>query len=324
MIKVRAIASYLPGAPVRSAELEQRLGWPTGWIEKNSGVHTRHWVGPQDHVADLAARAVQAVLAEADLTPPAVDLLLVAGGTFDHPIPHTSCLVKEALGWQAHALPCFDIDATCLSFLNGLEVAAAFLESGRYRRILLVSSEIASRSLDPQDRKTYSLFGDAAVAAVLEASTGRATPTYFVNYAAGARYAIVPAGGNAMRLTHAHNPPESYLFQMQGRSLIKLTFAHLDAFIAGVEARFGRSLHDYDHIVVHQASRLGVDLFIKRFGLDRTRVHLNLPRYGNCISASIPLSLSDLLHTGAAQAGQHIILMGTAAGLSMGAVALEI
>jgi 3-oxoacyl-[acyl-carrier-protein] synthase-3 len=325
MINVQAIAAYLPGSPIPSQDLAQRLGWPSGWIEANSGVHTRHFASEADSNASMGAKALQRALDQAELGPSALDLLIFASASCDHLIPHTACLVKQALGWEAYDLPCFDLDATCLSYLSALEVAASLLESGRYRRIAVVNSEIASRSLNPDDRKTYSLFGDAAVATILGvAADGRPTPAYFVTHAAGARYAIIPAGGNAMRLTHPHNPAEAYFFQMQGRHLIKLTFAHVDAFVAQIEARFGRALQDYDRVVVHQASLLGVELFIKRFGLDRSKVHLNLPRYGNCISASIPLGLWDLLSAGAVQPGEHIILMGTAAGLSIGAVALDL
>jgi len=301
------------------------MGWPAGWIEKNSGVETRYHASPTDSVIGMGAQALSSALAQADLGPGDLDLLLFAAGSIDYPIPHSACLLKAELGWTQYDFPAFDVDATCLSFLNGLEVAAAFIESGRYARVAIVTSELPSRSLNPEDRKTYSLFGDGAVAAIVGRSQiDRPTDTYFVNYAEGAKLAMLPAGGNAMRLNHRQNPEADYYFQMKGRHLLKLTFKHLDQFIASVEARFGRSIRDYARIIPHQASRLGMDMFIKRFGLPGGQVQLNLPRYGNCIAASIPLGLCDAVVEEGLPPGSEVILMGTAAGLSMGAITLEV
>ena len=322
---LKAIAKYLPGPPISSAEIEQRLGWPVGWIEQNSGVLTRHHAGPEDSVTGMGAVALQAALTRAEWGPGELDLLLFAAASYDYPIPHTACLLKAELGWEAYDFPAFDVDATCLSFLNACEIAAAFIESGRYRRVAIVTSELSSRSLDPADRKTYSLFGDGAVAALLEpGNRDRPTGTYFVNHAAGAKLAWVPAGGNATLANRSQTPDEDYYFNMQGRHLLKLTFEHIGAFIEGVEAKMGRSIKTFAKIIPHQASRLGMEMFLKRFGLDPAQVQLNLHRYGNCIAASIPLGLCDLVNETGIESGSEVILMGTAAGLSMGAVTLEV
>jgi len=325
MIRIESIAAYLPGAPIPSEAIEQKLGWKPGWIEKNSGVETRYHVGPLDTTVSMAVNALQSVLDQSGVKPEDIDLLICASGTFDQPIPHNSCLIKQQIGWEHLRMPCFDVDSTCLSYLNALEVAAALIETGRYQRIAIVNSEVGSLSMNPEDKKTQSLFGDAAVASlVVKGSQARPTPTYFINFAEGARYAQVPAGGVAMRRTHGQNPLEAYHFQMDGRRLLKLTFKHVDDFIHNVQTRFSRCITDYSQIVIHQASKLGSEIFAKRFKLGDDILHRNLPKYGNCISSSIPLGLWDVVREGKVQAGDEVLLMGTAAGLSMGGVVVEV
>ncbi|MEM7656651.1 MAG: ketoacyl-ACP synthase III [Bacteroidota bacterium] len=324
MIRVKSIAKYLPGPPIHSHEIEERLGWKPGWIEKNSGVMTRYHASAEDSLISMGKQALQQALDQVDMPAEELDLLIFASACFEHPIPHTACLLKQAMDWNHLPFPAFDVDGTCLGFLHALEIASAFIETGRYANIAIVNSEMASRSLDPEDQKTYSLFGDGAVATIVTAGTlPQPNQSYFINFSEGARFAHVPAGGSEMLLTRLSNPPASYFFKMEGRKLLKLTFQQLDNFIHTVEDRFQQAVGTYAKIIPHQASRLGMDMFLKRFNLTDQQVHLNLHRYGNCISASIPLGLCDLIQEEGMAPHQEIILMGTAAGLTMGAITLE-
>jgi 3-oxoacyl-[acyl-carrier-protein] synthase-3 len=323
-IKIRAIEKYLPGAPVTSGSLEQKLQLPVGWIEKNSGVTTRYWAGKQESVSTMGAEALRQALATADLTLADLDLLIAAGASYDYPIPFNAALIKKQLDSHQAPTPCFDIDSTCLSFLHALDVAHLYLQHRNVRRIAIVNAELASRSLNPLDAKTYSLFGDAAVAVILEAGETegyRSLGSYFQNYTEGVELAKVPAGGAVE--PGLNTAPDLFYFQMQGKQMIKLTLEKLEDFMAGHVRQTGIQLPDYDFIIPHQTSRIGNELFTRKYSLEPERLILTLPSCGNCISASIPLGLEELYHSNRIQPGANVLLAGSAAGLSLGAVSLQ-
>jgi len=325
-INIRAIEKYLPGSPVDSLSMEKELGWKEGWTVKNTGVETRHRAGVNETIATMGAHALTKTLNSAACKLSELDLLIYAGGSYDHPIPYNACLIKHEVSKQHEPLACFDVDATCLSFLHALDIAHLYLQSGRCKRIAIVSAELSSRSLNPKDPKTYSLFGDAAVAVILEASANEGyTPgaAQFINYSDGAKLAIIPTGGLVNSGMDASTVKESYYFQMDGKKLIKFTQRTIDGFIENYEKAAGRKLKEYDFIVPHQPSKFGNDLFVKQFELDPSKVIFNLPKYGNCISASIPLGLEEIVKENTSLKNKNLLLIGTAAGLSYGAIELK-
>ena len=322
-IKIRAIEKYLPGEAVHSGTLERQLQLPQGWIRKNSGVDTRHWAGPQESVASMGAEALRRALARAGLALADLDLLVAAGASYDYPIPFNAALIKKQLDTQAAETPCFDVDSTCLSFLHALDIAHLYLAHRGLKKVAIVSAELASRSLNPHDSKTYSLFGDAAVAVILEASANEGyTPglSQFRNYTQGAEMAMIPAGGVVEPGLNAGAP--SFYFQMRGKQMIKLTLEKLDGFMADFTRRTNLALREYDFIVPHQTSLIGNELFVRKYNLRPEQMVLTLAAYGNCISASIPLGLEELYNGNRLQKGAKVLLAGSAAGLSLGALSL--
>jgi len=325
-IKLAAIATYLPQNQIASTTLDRLANGREGRIEKNTGVRFRHHVSEEETICEMGARALKAALAQSQLVPKDLDLLISASGAFDYPIPHNSVIIKSKLTDDRVTFPCFDVDSTCLSFLNGLDIAHLYLQTGRYRRIALVSSEIASKALTPKDEKVFGLFGDAAVAVILEASeTEGYQPIYtrFQNFPSGAMQAHLAIGGAVNRGTQetAENP--GYYFSMDGKNLIRLTTKHLDAFVHDLESASQISLHDYDHIILHQTSKYGNTYFLKHFGVHASKVVETLSCFGNCISASIPLGLATLFQNGFNPQGKKILLLGSGAGLSLGAIVLN-
>jgi 3-oxoacyl-[acyl-carrier-protein] synthase III len=326
-IHLKSCARVLPGQPILSAQLEAQNGLALGWAEKNTGVLRRHWANLSENVTSLATSALQLALDEAQLNCADLDMLLYAGASFDHPIPHNACLIKQALEKEgAAAFPCFDVDGTCLSFMHALDIAHLYIQHRGFRRIAIVSAELPSRGLNPADAKTYTLFGDAAVAVILEATeTGgyEPEPAYFINQSEGAQLAMIPVGGIKQRDLAPDTPEDSLYFQMNGRQLISMTLRHLDDFLAVLAQKTGQALPQYDYIVPHQASKFGNEYFMQRYGLSEERVINTLSDYGNCVSASIPLGIFELYQKGKLQAGKDVLLIGTAAGLSIGALRLK-
>ncbi|MBU3742725.1 MAG: ketoacyl-ACP synthase III, partial [Candidatus Kapabacteria bacterium] len=202
-VRIRAIAKHVPRTVVHSDELDVRLGQPSGSIERSTGVQRRHWVADDETVASLGAEALCKALDRASMTTAELDLLITAGAAFDLAVPHGSVLMKAMLPDMRPDFPCFHVHSTCLSFLNALDVAHAYLETGRSRTIAIVCAEISSPMLTSADPKTYGLFGDAAVAVIIQAADVAGgyvcRGSRFVNYAAGAELARLRIGGRVNR-----------------------------------------------------------------------------------------------------------------------------
>ena len=318
---------YVPQNLVTAEEIDQTLSLPPGWTFRHTGVQTRYVAAPAESNADMGAVALQRALEVARLQPTDLDLIVCASGSFDQPIPFNACLLMQRLGWEQYPIASFDIDATCLSFLVALDVVTGLLMAGRYQRVAIVTSEIASRSLNAKDPKTYGLFGDAAAAIILEhskAETGlTVTHRKFETHAGGASMVRVPGGGNAQHPRHHPFRDEDYCFQMDAFDLLRFTLPRFDQFFGDFLHKAQLAPNNFDLVIAHQVSRVGLDHLMKTYDLAPENIWANLDRYGNCIAASLPLSLSEAIEAGRLKPGGRVLLLGTAAGVSLGAMVIE-
>jgi 3-oxoacyl-[acyl-carrier-protein] synthase-3 len=325
-INILAIEKYLPERCVPSEHLDQMANGVKGRIEKNTGVQFRYHISGQETVCEMGAIALKKALHKASIKAKDIDLLIFAGASFDYPVPHNSVIIKSKITNDEVNFPCIDIDSTCLSFLNSLDIAHVYLQAGRYRRIAIVCSEVSSKALTPKDEKVFGLFGDAAVATIIESSEHLGyQPQYvdFTNYPSGAMYAHVPIGGAINRGIQAKVSDSGYYFNMDGKHLIRLTIKHLNDFIAKLENTTLYTLTDFDKIIAHQTSKFGNEYFLNHFNLDRQKVTETLSIYGNCISASIPLGLEAIVNSDQLIKCKKLLLVGSGAGLSLGAMVLK-
>ena len=141
---------------------------PAGWVSKATGVGVRHYASGEETSSFMGARAAEAALADAGLQFSDIDCLVCTSGTKEQPLPSTAVFIQQAMGQEDSGVPAFDIDATCLSFLNGLDVISYMVDAGRYRRVLLVATEIASAGLNWSDKESAALFGDGAAAVIID------------------------------------------------------------------------------------------------------------------------------------------------------------
>ncbi len=325
-INILAIEKYLPENIVSSASLDELANGINGRIEKNTGVSFRHHITNQESVCEMGAFALQKALDKSNLKAENIDMLIFSGASFDYPIPHNSVIIKSKITNDKVDFPCIDIDSTCLSFLNALDIAHLYLQADRYKRIAIVCSEVASKALSPHDEKVFGLFGDAAVAIIIESSNQLgyiARYTNFTNYPSGAMFAHVPIGGAINRGINISPTDFGYYFKMDGKKLIRLTIGHLDSFITKLEQSIQYKITDFDYIIAHQTSKFGNNYLKLKYKLDSEKVIETLPFYGNCISASIPLGLEKLMNCGSTISNKKILMMGSGAGLSIGAIVLE-
>lgn len=320
-VRIQAMGTYLPRRVVTSAELEGRLGLEPGWILRHQGVETRHFADAGETNSYMGARAIERALDAAGMGRADVDLIINASGTAEQALPDTGPLIQRALGWGESGVPAFTVHATCLSFLVGLDVAASLIATGRYRNIVVVSSEITSVGLDWRFPETSTLFGDGAAAAVVSATPeGEASAVLEVRmqtFGDGADLTRIVGGGTKVYPNHPETQPEDNMFFMDGPAVLRAAAGRAGAFLESLRPGLSRGLGDIDVVVPHQASRLGLD-GLALLGMPPERQVRTLERFGNCVAASIPLTLHAAWEAGRLTRGTRVLLVGTGAGLSFG------
>ncbi len=324
-VRVLGTGKYLPPHRVSSDQLDLLLDRPQGWSRRKSLIDERAHVTTET-VSEMGANALRSALKMAGLAPADLSLILAASSVPEQLIPSTSVLLQKQLGLENSGIPCFDVNSTCLSFITAFDLASHLLSSGQYQTIAVVSSEIASRGLNPKDFKTFSLFGDGAAAVVLGASSGGGSGvlgSHMETYSSGSDLCRIRAGGN--RFNPMNPPPvyEDYLFQMDGLNLYRFAFERISPFFKKLLDKSGLKMEEVSLVIPHQASPLA---------LEHMRRHLEVPKenwvdiirsHGNQVAASIPTALHDSIAQQRLKPGMTAILFGTAAGVSFAGLALR-
>lgn len=323
---LRGLGVALPQTALRSDDVDAAAGRPPGWLAERTGVTSRP-VCVTETQEELAAAAARRALDEAALAPGDIDLLLFCGSVGRQPIPATAPLIARTLGMADGQLAAFDVNATCLGFLVGLDVASLMLAAGRARRALVVAAEIASRALPwHSEPETAGLFGDGAAAAVLESGAGSALvrAVRFETWPSGYDLCELPSGGTRYSLT---GEPQAFadgsLFRMDAKGLFRLSAQHFPAFVERLLAKAGWRHDEVDLVIPHQASRLALQHLVRRCGFAVERVVDIVGHCGNQVSVSIPFAWHHARQQGLIREGMRLLLLGTSAGLSFGGMAIE-
>lgn len=324
-IKILSLGTYFP-EPISSEELEKTHQLPSGWAFRYSGVKQRH-IATTEHNGIMGARAAEKALEKAGKTLADIDMLISASGTFDYPIPNQASIIKSELkDSHQYNFPAIDIDSTCLSFLTALDFAASILDGKKFKTILIVSSEISSKGTNPDNWETLTLFGDAAAAAIVSYETNSES-SYIKNlqhtYSAGVYNTIVEGGGIRHPFRDQSYDKELHSFKMNGKQLLRMAKQKLPVFLEEFFNNTNESLDTIDAIIPHQASKVGLMLLPQLFPISSEKIHTTLETHGNCIAASIPLTLSLAVDSKQINRGDKCLLIGTSAGFSIGATLLH-
>lgn len=324
-VRIAGVGHYLPKRVVPSSELETRLGVKPGWIERRSGVALRRWASREAGESNswMGAQAALEACADAGIEPGDIDLIINASGTPEQTIPDGAPLIQVQLGLGESGIPCMSVHTTCISFLHAFDVASSLLTTHAYKRILIVSAEVASVALNFEEKESASLFGDAAAAVVLERGTdgdeGAIHRSHFATYGVGAHFTEVPGGGSRLHPNHPDSKPSDQTFHMQGKKVLRLAFRHGEEFLEALYPGLSKGLGDIQCVVPHQASRVGLRAF-GAFGWQSERIVTTLADVGNCVAASIPYTLYRAIKDGRLKRGERFLLFGTGAGLSYGGI----
>ena len=324
-ISIDGTGVAVPATMQLSSDLDLRIGKPAGWLFRRTGVFSRPVCGAESQI-DLGLAAARDAIAAAGIEAKDIDILLFAAAVPYQPIPATAPLLQQRLGIADGGCAAFDINATCLSFLSALDLLASMLATGRYRRGLVVSSEVASRALPWQTHpETAALFGDGAAAAVLSSGAGNAGIV-------AAAMETHPSGYDACRLAAGgtrfdfHEAPEEFarnsLFEMAGETLYRLTLKIFPPFLDRLLDSAGWDRKDVDVVVPHQASPGALAHLAKRSGFRRDVVIDIMRDRGNQIAASLPSALHAARATQRLSSGSKVLMLGTSAGVSLGGLAL--
>lgn len=321
-VRIAGTGQYLPRRRVPSAEIEARAKLPEGWALERSGVAFRHWVGPDERASVMGAAAAREACLQAGVEPGEMGLILNASGSVERSIPDGGPMLQRELGLGNSGIPSFSVHATCLSFLAALELAAERIHHGRIDRALIVSSEITSVALDFDNPEVCTLFGDGAAAVVLERAPESSASTIhrvgWVTMGEDIELATIRGGGT---YRHPHSPLTEHadaLFQMQGPQTLKRAIRLMPLLMRrlGMDDAIRSEVR---WIACHQASRAALE-FVPRLRFGNATLVTTLEDTGNCIAASIPLTLDQGVRSGQIRRGDLGLLIGTGAGLSAAAV----
>jgi len=325
-VRILGTGVHEPSVVVTSAELDRQHGRVPGTSRARSGVAQRRWVGPTETSSQMAAGAVRGALVAAARSPADLDAVIVATVLPEQPMPTTAVLVLRELGLVGGRAEGFDVNASCLGFLTALQLATLGVAAGRWDRVAVVATEVASKGLNHAAVEVSALFGDGAAAVVI----GRAEPgersavrsLRFATWPEGSGLCRLDAGGTRWNAVTPPPDPSAYLFAMDGRGVLQHAAAQLPGFLAALFDQAGLTRDDVDVVIPHQASGVGLRYLREKLGFPAGRVVDILADHGNQVSASVPTALHAAVTTGRLARGDTALLLGTGAGLTIGAVLL--
>ncbi|HBA71408.1 MAG: 3-oxoacyl-ACP synthase [Geobacteraceae bacterium GWC2_55_20] len=321
--KITGTGSALPAKILTNADLALMVDTSDEWITSRTGIKERRISSDGEYTSTLAIEAARRALSMASVSPEDLDLIILGTVTPDFPFPSTACIIQNELG--AHKAVAFDVSAACSGFIYGLSIADSFIRSGRSRKALVIGAEVLSRIVDWKDRNTCILFGDGAGAAVIEASADHAGIRSTHIFSNGACWELLYQPGSGSR-NPAANPatdPASFFIRMEGNEVYKHAVRGMEeAAMAALDAN-GISASDISLFIPHQANRRIIDAIAKRLDLGADKVFINLHRYGNTSSASIPIALDEANRNGRIKPGDLILLDAFGGGFTYGSALIR-
>lgn len=324
LVEILSTGRYLPDQVVTNDDLSKRMDTTDEWIRTRTGIRERRIAPDKVTTADLGAEAARRAMQKAGIEAGEVDIVILCTSTPDRWLPATACDVQAQLGCgNAFA---FDVMAACTGFIYSLSVAEAYLAAGRGEIALVIAAEKMSSIINWKDRATCVLFGDGAGAAVLRRSDGSGrgiVSSYMRSDGNLAELLCRPAGGVLEPITECVLAEARHLVVMQGREIFKHAVRSMAEACDQALQQAGLTAHDVDLLVPHQANVRILEATAKYAGLPMDKVFVNLDRYGNMSSASIPVALDEAQEQGRIGPGAHVLTVAFGAGLTWGAMVLR-
>lgn len=325
-VQILATGVAVPSRLVTSKDIDLKMGHKEGFTEKLTGVKSRYY-SDTETATDLACAAIHQAIENSHLTSSNdIDCIISASGTVEQAVPYNAAIIHSQLK-LTHSTPAFDVNMTCLSALMAFDLASNMLSLGQYKTVLVVSSEIASVGIDWQNLETGGLFGDGAAAVILSLTENKqqgVIVSHFETFSEGVDLCVVKGGGTRFHPTKIEGDYNAYgLFEMKGKEVYKLASKYFTSFINNLFEKTSLTLDNIDWVVPHQASKKAMNYLHKSLNIRKDKIINILSLRGNQIAASIPSTLHELLTEYPIKKGDKILLVGTSAGLSIGAMIIE-
>lgn len=314
---------YVPDRVLTNADLEKMVDTSDEWIVRRTGIHERRIADENTYTSDMAIYASERALANTKTAPEELDLILVATCTPDMYTPNVSCMVQAKLG--AVNAAALDISSACTGFISALTVASQFIQTGYYKKILVVGAENLSRMTDYKDRNTCVLFGDGAGAFVVGASedSGVLATDIGADGVGGKNLTSLAFREDEAEMAKRVSKIKRSLW-MDGSEVLKFAVRTMASATQRVLEKAGLTIDDVDLIVPHQANIRIIEGASKRLGIDSSKVFVNIEKYGNMSAACIPIALCEALDSGMAKKGDTVVLVGFGGGLTWGAAVIKL
>ena len=322
---ILGLGAYAPEQRVTNADLEKLVDTSDAWIVERSGIRQRRRAAPHQAASDLGLEAARLALADARCRPEDLEAIYVGTASSDYPFPSTACVMQAQLGCVGGAA--FDLTAACAGFLYTVALANDSIAAGRFQRVLCVGTEVLTRMTDYNDRGTCILFGDAAGAVVLGPADapGGHRILHTRIHADGRQVLLLhqPAGGSRNPASHASVDAHDHSIRMEGREVYKFAVRTLPEAVERLLSEAGVKGSDVRWLVPHQMNVRIMEAVGERLGIPMDRTMVNIDRYGNTSSASIPLVLNEYVQAGKVKKGDLLALVTLGGGLAWATALVE-
>ncbi len=314
--RITGTGSSVPERVLDNFDLEKKVDTSDEWIIERTGIRERRIARKDETTSDLSFEASKNALQAAGIKPKEIDLIIVATMTGDMPMPSTAAFLQKKLG--AKNAGAFDINAACSGFLYALSVADNFIKAGTYRKVLLVGAEVMSKFLDWEDRTTCVLFGDGAGAVILEPTSGKRGILSTHLYTDGNLWDFIclPGGGSKHPPSAKTLKDKMHFVKMKGNETFKVAVRTLEKLAINTLKEHNVKPSDLAMLIPHQANLRIISATAKRLKLPMSKVAVNLDRYGNTSSASIPIALDEVVREGRIRQGDYVLLEAFGSGLT--------
>jgi 3-oxoacyl-[acyl-carrier-protein] synthase III len=321
---VLGTGAYAPKRVLTNQDLAEMVDTTDAWITGRTGIKQRRIAAEGEVTSDMAVIAARHALAMAGTKAEDLDMIIVATISADMPLPSCAVIIQAKLG--ATKAFAFDVSAACAGSLYGLNIAAQFIKTGQARRVLVIGAELLSRLVDWTDRNTCVLFGDAAGAMVVGPAPGPEAGLLSMHLhsdGTAAGILTIPGGGSQRPQSEEVLARKMDKIAMNGREIYKFAVRVLPQVILEALDANGLAVSDIDHIVPHQANARIVESVLGRLGIPLEKCWLNLDRYGNTSSASLPISLDEANRAGRLKKGDLVAMMAIGAGMTWGSALMR-
>ena len=317
-VSITGIGSYLPRKILTNYALEKMVDTTNDWIIQRTGIKERRIIENGVTTSDLATKASLKAMKDAKVSPKDLDMIITSTITPDHFFPSTSCYIQQKIG--ATRASAFDILAACAGFIYAISIGQSFVSSGAAKTVLVVGAECLSKITDYKDRTTCVLFGDGAGAVILQKSEKKHQILY-TNLAADGSQAdvlIMPGGGARNPASLESVQKRMHYIQFKGKEVFKLAINNITKLIIETAKKNNLKPKDIDLIIPHQSNLRIIEATMQKLGLPMEKAFVNIDKYGNTSSASIPIAIDEARKAGRLRKGNIVMLVAFGGGLTWG------